>query len=88
MIEIEQWRGRIGSFNRVKSYSKVNERKDLPFTSTNELLGVLQTVMSAMVIGMLLIIGGVEPNPGPQTVIQHGRLSVYLHYLGTFVYNI
>ena len=83
MIEIEQWRGRIGSFNRVKSCSKVNERKDLPFTSTNELLGVLQTMISAMVLGTLLIIGGVEINPGPQTVIQQGMLSIFKHYLET-----
>ena len=80
MIEIEQWRGRIGSFNRAKSYCRVSERKDLPFTSTSIFLGVLQTMMSAMVIGTLLLIGGVESNPGPPNVVQHGMLSIQLRF--------
>ena len=83
MIAIEQWRGQIGSFNRCKNFCQINECKDSPISSTKLYLDVLQTMMSAVVISMLLIIGGVESNPGPPKNIQQGKLSVKPNLLQT-----
>ena len=78
MISIEQWRGRIGSFYRVKVHCIVSHTKATPFTSSALFLSLIQAMMSAAVISILLIIGGVESNPGPPVVTPNGEFSTKL----------
>lgn len=70
MISIQQWRGRIGSYNRVEAHSFVCQPKDNPFKSSILFLSMMQSIVLAAVISILLIIGGIESNPGPPTSIQ------------------
>ena len=73
MISIDQWRGRIGSFNGIKAYSKPTGTNDGSLLSASNSLGLIQIVMAGVVISMLLIIGGIEANPGPPTVAQGNK---------------
>ena len=83
MISIEQWRGRIGSFYREKVHGIVSHTKATPFTSSALFLSLIQAMMSAAVISILLIIGGVESNPGPPVVTPKGEFltDCYNRYL-------
>ena len=78
MISIEQWRGRIGSFYRVKVHCAVSHTKATPFTSSALFLSLIQAMMSAAVISILLTIGGVESNPGPPVETQKGEFLTKL----------
>ena len=72
MISIEEWRGRIGSFNNVKTNSNENQMDfdhQLPETIS---LSLNQTLRLLALIRRLLVIGGVETNPGPQTAVSLG----------------
>ena len=73
MISIEEWRGRIGSFNNVKTNSNesnVDFDYQLPETIA---LSINQTLRLLAVIRRLLVVGGVETNPGPQTAVSLGN---------------
>ena len=86
MISIELWRGRIGAFN-IKSCSRPSNAKDSgSLLSTSNSLNLIQTTMLGLVICMLLIMGGVESNPGPPTVAQGNLLQLFLNNL--FLLNV
>ena len=67
MISIEAWRGQIGSFNRVKSDSKSIDGMKKTYALEKYPLCMIQTIITAAMITILLIIGGIEINPGPAT---------------------
>ena len=67
-MDVEQWRRKIGNFSHVhydmkRRYpSSVLRMGDL-YTA----LGIHQTLATAATIVLLLLVSGVEPNPGPAT---------------------
>ena len=67
MISIEAWRGRIGGWNgRVKLSSSSSSKKlNFSLVQTLDVLWGISTILVATVITLLLIVGGVEVNPGP-----------------------
>ena len=72
MISIEEWRGSIGSFNNVKTNSNENQMDfnyQLPETIS---LSLNQTLRLLAIVRRLLVIGGVETNPGPKTAVSLG----------------
>ena len=76
MISIEEYRCRIGRFIRIRGYCRkkpshgVSVSRDLQPSRAN--------VLTVSLLSVLLLIGGVEPNPGPKSahsVQQDGNLS-------------
>ena len=67
MISLEAWRGRIGVWaGRVKLSSMISVPKmDLTLRHTLDILWGISTLLVAAVPVVLLIVGGVEINPGP-----------------------
>ena len=67
MISLEAWRGRIGVWaGRVKLFSMIRAPKmDLTLRQTLDILWGISTLLVAAVLVVLLIVGGVEINPGP-----------------------
>ena len=67
MISIEEWSCRIGGWNgRVKLSSSSSSKKlNFSLVQTLDVLWGISTILVATVITLLLIVGGVEVNPGP-----------------------
>ena len=67
MISIEAWRGRIGVWaGRRMLSSKVSAPKiNISYRQTFDILWGISTHLVAAVMSILLIVGGVEVNPGP-----------------------
>jgi hypothetical protein len=70
---LEDYRARVGTWAGRYSWRGFSRRGDANGTSGN-CLGL--TVLSSMVLVVLLIIGGVEQNPGPDVEVENTvRLS-------------
>ena len=67
MISLETWRGRIGSWaGRAKlSSTSVGPKFDIYFGESMDIIGGISTSLLVCVIFFLLIVSGVEINPGP-----------------------
>ena len=66
MISIEAWRGRIGCWaGRVRFSSSSRNTSFFTFCKIADSIWGISTSLSACVICMLLIVGGIEINPGP-----------------------
>ena len=76
MISVEAWRINIGRFHgmKLKCYSCKSKAKH--WTSSNN---VLCTVFSISLITALLLIAGVEPNPGPTLGTKNKLLIARQH---------
>ena len=68
MISIELWRARIGLHSLSKSSNFPRTSSDSLLTSTTSI--ILFSILLACVVYSLLIIGGIEVNPGPITPTQ------------------
>ena len=62
MISVEAWRINIGRFHGMKLKCFSSKSKTKRWTSSDN---VLCTVLTISLITALLLIAGVEPNPGP-----------------------
>ena len=80
MISIEEWRGRIGSFKNVKNNSQGNETDFDIQLREKCILSINQTLRMLAVIRRLLVIGGIETNPGPQTASSFGNKDYFIYY--------
>ena len=80
MISIEEWRGRIGSFKNVKNNSQGNETDFDIQLREKCILSINQTLRMLAVIRRLLVIGGIETNPGPQTTLSYGNKDYLIYY--------
>jgi len=70
---LEDYRARVGTWAGRFSWRGVSRRGDANATS-GDCLGL--TVLSSMVLAVLLVIGGVEQNPGPVVEVENTvRLS-------------
>jgi hypothetical protein len=89
MITIQAWRSSIGAYNgfKMKSSSKVNKATNFASDSTLAVSALIATLMSAKLIGTLLIIGCVEANPGPITGVNEGKNTLQFNYLWTSNYK-
>ena len=68
MISTEAWRSSIGSFHRCRLQCNQNRvNTDVSNKSVLIHLALMSMLMSAALINTLLIISGVEKNPGPTT---------------------
>jgi hypothetical protein len=68
-VSIETWRSRIGQFHGYSFKSNTNNLDNI----NNNSKGMNISYLPIFVIAMLLIVGGIEPNPGPtveELVIQ------------------
>ena len=67
MISLEAWRGRIGSWaGRAKLPSTSRRPKfDTYFGMVSDIIRGISTSLLAAIIYILLIVSGVEINPGP-----------------------
>ena len=65
---LEDYRARVGNWAGRYSWRGVPRRGDTN-GKTGEYLGF--TVLSSVVLAMLLIIGGVEQNPGPVVEVEN-----------------
>ena len=67
MIPLKAWRGRIGVWaGRVRMSSKVSAaKKNIGLRQSLDILSGISTLLVAAVISGLLLVGGVELNPGP-----------------------
>ena len=68
MISVEAWRLSIGSFHSIRVKSLSSKLNDKDWTS---ITNVSCYILSAALITMLLLIGGVESNPGPTSGISY-----------------
>ena len=68
MISIELWRARIGLHSLSKSSNFPRTSSDSLLTSTTSI--ILFSILLVCVVYSLLIIGGIELNPGPITPTQ------------------
>ena len=60
-VDIDTYRGRIGSFNRcLQLHVRTNDNN-----ATANSTCALKCIGAAAFIGLLLIIAGIEQNPGP-----------------------
>ena len=66
MISVEAWRMSIGSYNRHKITDTSTLTKNSTNCATCLALMMTLTIMASALINTLLVIGGVEANPGPQ----------------------
>ena len=64
MISLEAWRGRIGSWTKRVRLSSNLPRKILKGIIWDNICGI-STNLIACVIFVLLVVGGIEINPGP-----------------------
>ena len=66
MISIEQWRAGVGLFNgRITCGSKNLEIKATYRATKKEIFLFIMFLLTFTTLDMMLIIGGVEQNPGP-----------------------
>ena len=72
MVSIDIWRSRIGSFDKVKSCKDGGDKEHLLWLIAARSFERNQTMLVAGLIGILLIIGGIELNPGPLTAAREG----------------
>ena len=82
MITIQAWRSSIGAYNgfKIRSSNKVNKAQNFSIAASLSISTLIATLMSAKLIGTLLMIGCVEANPGPITGINEGKSSLQLKY--------
>ena len=80
MISIEEWRGRIGSFKNIKNNSQGNETDFDIQLREKCILSINQTLRLLAEIRRLLVIGGIETNPGPQTTLSYGNKNYFIYY--------
>jgi hypothetical protein len=73
---LEDYRARVGSWAGRFSWRGVPRRGDAN-GKTGEYFGL--TVLSSVVLAILLIIGGIEQNPGPVVEVEN---TVRLYVLG------
>ena len=80
MITIEAWRSSIGRHHNTGVHGQKRLETSNSIASTAIIVGsaIRTTFVSAKLISILLLIGCVEPNPGP----THGdSQGIYLKYL-------
>ena len=65
MISIDAWRSSIGNFNKGSSSALQRQTKCFGPILIFLAWAFVATIVSAGLINLLLIIGGVEQNPGP-----------------------
>ena len=77
MISIEAWRSSIGVHNncKINNINRVSKRLNTLNAASLSLSSLLLTVLSAAVIGTLLRIGCIEPNPGPTGGCNEGKFE-------------
>ncbi len=75
MITIEAWRSSIGAYNgfKIRSANKINKAKNMANAATLTSSALVVTALSAKLIGILLMIGCVEANPGPIGSTNEGK---------------
>ena len=75
MITVQAWRSSIGAYNgfKMKSANKINKAQNFASAATLSVSTLIATLMSAKLIGTLLMIACVETNPGPITGINEGK---------------
>ena len=77
MISIGAWRATIGHHlkGRISTTNKTAKLQNIPSTSIFAISILSLTIMSAALISTLLIIGGVESNPGPTDPLKDGNFK-------------
>ena len=82
MITLESWRAQIGGYNSIKTRpcrgSSLAPAAALLLTQGLK----LRMILSSMVLAVLLVIGGVEKNPGPPKRTKGQQETSDLLYLG------
>ena len=75
MITIEAWRVSIGTYNgfKITSTNKFNRANNIANANTFAVYALSATIMTAKLISMLLMIGSVETNPGPDRGSNEGK---------------
>ena len=76
MISVEAWRIHIGRFHGIKLKCFSCKSKAKHWTSSDN---VLYSVLTISLISALLLIAGVEPNPGP-TLGSKNKLLIIRQY--------
>ena len=71
MIGIEAWRAVIGAFVGGKDLQNLTARCSLFASYTGSSLSMIFTSISLNLILILLMIGGIESNPGPNSEGNH-----------------
>ena len=73
MISIEAWRAVIGAFVGGKDLQNLTARCSLFASYTGSSLSMIFTSISLNLILILLMIGGIESNPGPISEGNHAK---------------
>ena len=73
MISTQAWRASIGSFNTVKIDNSIANSYDVSSCHQMICQPLTFTILSSVLITILLIIGCVESNPGPNTPGSKGK---------------
>ena len=81
MITIQAWRASIGAHSgfKMRSTNKVNKDQNFAIAATLSVSTLIATLMSAKLIGTLLMNGCVEANPWPITGINAGISALQLN---------
>ena len=58
------------------------------YNKVSEPLNWVRTTMSALLINLLLIRGGIEKNPGPDMGVQEGKYYTIVQYTRMILYEL